>query len=128
MKLTLETKLEVLYKLSFYRNSYEAVSKELGLSFQQVKNQITFRNDLKQQIACYDKIITGGLPGIIWPELYPVKSEMSERDMKKRIGFLEAKLAYYEELARQEGIDLEAVSKKNALKQSENRTEEEKDQ
>ena len=128
MKLTLETKLEVLYKLSFYRNSYEAVSKELGLSFQQVKNQITFRNDLKQQIACYDKIITGGLPGIIWPELYPVKSEMSERDMKKRIGFLEAKLAYYEELAKQEGVDLEEVSKKNVWRQSEKRPEKAKDQ
>src|SRR5574344_2097560 len=128
MRLALETKLEVLYKLSFYRNSYEAVSKELGLNFRQVKDLLSTRNKLKQQIVCYDKIIAGGLPGIIWPELYPVKSEMSERDMKKRISFLEAKLAYYEELARQEGIDLEAVSKKNAWKQSENRTEEEKDQ
>ena len=94
MKLTLETKLEVLYKLSFYRNSYEAVSKELGLSFQQVKNQITFRNDLKQQIACYDKIITGGLPGIIWPELYPVKSEKHKRERKKRTGLREQRLEY----------------------------------
>lgn len=43
----------------------------------------------------------------------------SEADLRKRIKYLEAKVAYYEELSKLEGVDLGKSVKKNAAVPSE---------
>ena len=42
----------------------------------------------------------------------------TEADLRKQIKYLEAKVAYYEELSKLEGIDLSRSLKKNDVRQS----------
>ena len=57
----------------------------------------------------------------MWPELMSVKKNERETvdDLRKRIKYLEAKVAYYEDLSKLEGIDLGRSIKKNAAARSE---------
>jgi hypothetical protein len=57
----------------------------------------------------------------MWPELMTVKKNEreTEADLRKRIKYLEAKVAYYEELSKLEGIDLGRSVKKNDAARSE---------
>lgn len=57
----------------------------------------------------------------MWPELMSMKKNEreTEADLRKRIKYLEAKVAYYEELSKLEGINLDRSVKKNDAGQSE---------
>ncbi len=66
-------------------------------------------------------MMDGGLPYLMWPELMSVKKNEheTEADLRKRIKYLEAKVAYYEELSKLEGINLGRSVKKNDAVRSE---------
>ena len=49
-------------------------------------------------------------------------------DLRKRIKYLEAQVAYYEELSKLEGLDLKVSSKKNGSGQSSSSLKEESEQ
>jgi hypothetical protein len=79
------------------------------------------RNEVKKLIFECSKMIDGGLPYLMWPELMSMKKNEreTEADLRKRIKYLEAKVAYYEELSKLEGINLDRSVKKNDAGQSE---------
>lgn len=121
MEIPLETKVRVLYLIEKEGLCYNQAEKSYGIRRGSYYKIIKSRNRIKKFVFECSKMMDGGLPYLMWPELMSVKKNEheTEADLRKRIKYLEAKVAYYEELSKLEGIDLGRSVKKNDAVRSE---------
>ncbi len=114
MEIPLETKVRVLYLMRDEDISIVQVAKRCRIQRCTCYAIYKRRTGIKKLVFECSKMMDGGLPYLMWPELMFVKENEreTENDLRKRIRYLEAKLAYYEELSKLEGIDLERSVKK----------------
>lgn len=121
MRISLETKVRILYLMKNEGISSYMASKRCGILSATGNEIYKRRNEVKKLIFECCKMIDGGLPYLMWPELMSMKKNEreTEADLRKRIKYLEAKVAYYEELSKLEGINLDRSVKKNDAGQSE---------
>lgn len=117
----IEKKVKLLILLKRDCLSYRSAAKEAGLKFNTVGVIKGQADRIEKNVKEYAKLFDGGLPYLMWPELVSVKKNEheTEADLRKQIKYLEAKVAYYEELSKLEGIDLGRSVKKNAAARSE---------
>ena len=110
MEISLEVKVHFLYLV-----------KKCGINSGSATFFIKRKIIIKKLVSESCKIVDGGLPYLMWPELMSMKKNEreTEADLRKRIKYLEAKVAYYEELSKLEGVDLGKSVKKNAAVPSE---------
>ena len=121
MEIPLETKVRVLYLIEKEGLGCSRAGKLCAIRENNCYKIIKSRNRIKKFVFECSKMIDGGLPYLMWPELMTVKKngQETEADLRKRIKYLEAKVAYYEELSKLEGLDLGRSVKKNAAARSE---------
>ena len=121
MEIPLETKVRILYLMKTEGIFSVQAAKRCGIKEFNGYAIDKSRNKIKKLVFECSKMFDGGLPYLMWPELMSVKQNEreTEADLRKRIKYLEAKVAYYEELTKLEGIDLCRSVKKNAAVQSE---------
>ena len=121
MEIPLETKVRVLYLIEKEGLGCSRAGKLCNLRDTNCYRIIKSSRRIKEFVFECSKMIDGGLPYLMWPELMSVKKNEheTEADLRKRIKYLEAKAAYYEELSKLEGIDLGKSVKKNAATRSE---------
>ena len=126
----IEKKVKLLILLKDNRLSYRSAAKEAGLKFNTVGVIKGQADRIEKNVKEYAKLFDGGLPYLMWPELISVKKNEheTEADLRKQIKYLEAKVAYYEELSKLEGIDLSRSLKKNDVRQSKPSLKEESEQ
>ncbi len=115
MEIPLETKVRVLYLIEKEGLGCSQTGKLCGIRGSSYYKILQSRDRIKKFIFECSKMMDGGLPYLMWPELMSVKKNEreTEADLRKRIKYLEAKVAYYEELSKLEGIDLGRSVKKN---------------
>ena len=120
MEIPLETKVRVLYLFEKEGFGSSETGKLCGIQRTSYYKILESRDRIKKLVFECSKIMDGGLPYLMWPELMSVKKNEheTEADLRKRIKYLEAKVAYYEELSKLEGIDLGKSVKKNAAARS----------
>jgi transposase InsO family protein len=106
MRISLETKVRILYLMKNEGISSYMASKRCGILSATGNEIYKRRNEVKKLIFECSKMIDGGLPYLMWPELMSMKKNEreTEADLRKRIKYLEAKVAYYEELSKLKGI------------------------
>ena len=121
MEIPLETKVRVLYLMKKEGIAIGQATERCGIKRSTCYAIQTRGDEIKKLISECSKMMDGGLPYLMWPELMSVKKNEheTEADLRKRIKYLEAKVAYYEELSKLEGIDLGKSVKKNAAARSE---------
>jgi hypothetical protein len=121
MEIPLETKVRILYLMKNEGIVSGQAAKRCGIKKCSGYAIDKRRNEIKKIVFECSKILDGGLPYLMWPELMSVKKNEreTEADLRKRIKYLEAKVAYYEELSKLEGIDLGRSVKKNDAARSE---------
>ena len=115
MEIPLETKVRVLYLIEKEGLGCSQTGKLCGIRGSSYYKILQSRDRIKKFVFECSKMMDGGLPYLMWPELMSVKKNEreTEADLRKRIKYLEAKVAYYEELSKLEGIDLGRSVKKN---------------
>lgn len=115
MEITLETKVRILYLMKSEGIVSGQAAKRCGIRQNSGYAIDKRKNEIKKLVFECSKMLDGGLPYLMWPELMSMKKEEheTEADLRKRIKYLEAKVAYYEELSKLEGVDLGQSSKKN---------------
>ena len=115
MKIPIETKIKMLYLIEKEGLVVGQAAKHCGITSSCGYMIYKYKNEIKKFIFECSKMMDGGLPYLMWPELMSVKKNEheTETDLRKRIKYLEAKVAYYEELSKLEGIDLGRSVKKN---------------
>lgn len=115
MEIPLETKVRVLYLIEKEGLGCSQTGKLCGIRGSSYYKILQSRDRIKKFVFECSKMMDGGLPYLMWPELMSVKKNEreTEADLRKRIKYLEAKVAYYEELSKLEGIDLGRSIKKN---------------
>ena len=115
METSLETKVRILYLTQNEGITCGQAAKRCGLSRYAGYNILNRRDEIQKFVFECSRMMDGGLPYLMWPELLAMKKNEreTEADLRKRIKYLEAKVAYYEELSKLEGIDLGQSSKKN---------------
>ena len=115
MEIPLETKVRVLYLIEKEGLGCSQTGKLCGIRGSSYYKILQSRDRIKKFVFECSKMMDGGLPYLMWPELMSVKKNEreTEADLRKRIKYLEAKVAYYEELSKLEGIDLDRSVKKN---------------
>ncbi len=130
MEIPLEAKVRILYLIEKEGLSNTQAAKSCGLKQYSYYKILKRRNKIKKLVFECSKMLDGGLPYLMWPELMSMKKEENETeaDLRKRIKYLEAKVAYYEELSKLEGIDLGSSVKKNATVRSKLSLKEESEQ
>ena len=121
MEIPLETKVRVLYLTEKEGLGCRQTGKLCGIRGSSYYKILESRDRIKKFILECSKMLDGGLPYLMWPELMSVEKNEheTEADLRKRIKYLEAKVAYYEELSKLEGIDLGRSVKKNDAARSE---------
>jgi len=120
-KIELNKKIKLLTLLSNEKMPLSKAAKITGLELcaaSRIKNSEA--QNIENIIKECAKVLDGGLPYLLWPELVPMKKneKETEADLKKRIKYLEVQVAYYEELSKLEGLNLKHSSKKNDSGQS----------
>lgn len=115
MEIPLETKVRVLYLIEKEGLGCSQTGKLCGIRGSSYYKILQSRDRIKKFVFECSKMMDGGLPYLMWPELMSVKKNEreTEADLRKQIKYLEAKVAYYEELSKLEGIDLGRSVKKN---------------
>lgn len=115
METSLETKVRILYLTQNEGITCGQAAKRCGLSRYAGYNILNRRDEIQKFVFECCRMMDGGLPYLMWPELLAMKKNEreTEADLRKRIKYLEAKVAYYEELSKLEGVDLGQSSKKN---------------
>ena len=115
METSLETKVRILYLTQNEGITCGQAAKRCGLSRYARYNILNRRDEIQKFVFECSRMMDGGLPYLMWPELLAMKKNEreTEADLRKRIKYLEAKVAYYEELSKLEGVDLGQSSKKN---------------
>ncbi len=115
METSLETKVRILYLTQNEGITCGQAAKRCGLSRYAGYNILNRRDEIQKFVFECSRMMDGGLPYLMWPELLAMKKNEreTEADLRKRIKYLEAKVAYYEELSKLEGVDLGQSSKKN---------------
>ena len=115
METSLETKVRILYLTQNEGITCGQAAKRCGLSRYAGYNILNRRDEIQKFVFECSRMMDGGLPYLMWPELLAMKKNEreTEADLRKRIKYLEAKVAYYEELSKLEGIDLGQSAKKN---------------
>ena len=121
MESNLDVKLRFLYLVEKCGLSQTQAAKMCGVSGGSGTFFIRRKNEIKKLVSESCRMIDGGLPYLMWPELMSMKKNEreTEADLRKRIKYLEAKVDYYEELSKLEGVDLGKSVKKNAVVPSE---------
>lgn len=116
----LEKKLKTLLLLKEKHLSLGKTSKNVGLPVPTISNIKKQEGRIEHFMKEYAKLFDGGLPYLLWPEIMTMKKneKETEADLRKKIKYLEAKVAYYEELSKLEGLDLALSAKKNGSGQS----------
>ncbi len=116
----IEKKVKILALLKRNQMSLAKTVRSSGQSRAAVRNVIIREKRIEKLIKDCAKILDGGLPYLLWPEMLSMKKDEKETqaDLRKRIKYLEAKVAYYEELSKLEGVDLSVSAKKNDSGQS----------
>lgn len=127
MEITLETKVRILYLMKSEGIVSGQAAKRCGIRQNSGYAIDKRKNEIKKLVFECSKMLDGGLPYLMWPELMSMKKEEheTEADLRKRIKYLEAKVAYYEELSKLEGIDFGKSVKKNAAVRSKPSSQEE---
>lgn len=120
MEIPLESKVRILYLMKTEGVVCSQAAERCGINKSSGYTIEKRKNEIKKLVFECSKMLDGGLPYLMWPELMSVKKEEheTEADLRKRIKYLEAKVAYYEELSKLEGIDLGSSVKKNAAARS----------
>ncbi len=121
METSLETKVRILYLMKNEGIACSQAAKRCGIPRYAGYKILNRRDEIQKFVFECCKMVDGGLPYLMWPELLSMKKNEreTEADLRKRIKYLEAKVAYYEELSKLEGIDLGQSVKKNGAGQSE---------
>lgn len=121
MRIPMETKVRILYLMQNEGIACSLAAKRCGISRYAGYNILNRRDEIQKFVFECCKMVDGGLPYLMWPELLSMKKNEreTEADLRRRIKYLEAKVAYYEELSKLEGIDLGQSVKKNGAGQSE---------
>ena len=126
----IEKQVNLLFMLKCKRMSLSKTAKLSGYSRGAVENVKLREKRIENLVKDCARILDGGLPYLLWPEMLEMKKngKETESDLRKRIKYLEAKVAYYEELSKLEGLDLKVSSKKNGSGQSSSSLKEESEQ
>ena len=115
MEISLEKKVRILHLVENEGLLAEQAAKRCGVPVRTGYRIVKYKDTVKTSVFECSRMMDGGLPYLMWPELLAMKKNEreTEADLRKRIKYLEAKVAYYEELSKLEGIDLGQSSKKN---------------
>ena len=111
----MEKKVRILHLVENEGLAAEQAAKCCGVPVSTGYRIVKYKDTVKTSVFECSRMMDGGLPYLMWPELLAMKKNEreTEADLRKRIKYLEAKVAYYEELSKLEGIDLGQSSKKN---------------
>ena len=111
----MEKKVRILHLVENEGLLAEQAAKRCGVPVSTGYRIVKYKDTVKTSVFECSRMMDGGLPYLMWPELLALtKNEReTEADLRKRIKYLEAKVAYYEELSKLEGVDLGQSSKKN---------------
>ena len=111
----MEKKVRILHLVENEGLAAEQAAKRCGVPVSTGYRIVKYKDTVKTSVFECSRMMDGGLPYLMWPELLAMKKNEreTEADLRKRIKYLEAKVAYYEELSKLEGIDLGQSSKKN---------------
>ncbi len=126
----IEKQVNLLFMLKCKRMSLAKTAKMSGYSIGAVENVKLREKRIEKIVKDCARILDGGLPYLLWPEMTEMANngKETEADLRKRIKYLEAQVAYYEELSKLEGLDLKVSSKKNGSGQSSSSLKEESEQ
>ena len=126
----IEKQVNLLFMLKCKRMSLSKTAKLSGYSRGAVENVKLREKRIEKIVKDCARILDGGLPYLLWPEMTKMANngKETEADLRKRIKYLEAQVAYYEELSKLEGLDLKVSSKKNGSGQSSSSLKEESEQ
>ncbi len=126
----IEKQVNLLFMLKCKRMSLSKTAKLSGYSRGAVENVKLREKRIEKIVKDCARILDGGLPYLLWPEMTEMANngKETEADLRKRIKYLEAQVAYYEELSKLEGLDLKVSSKKNGSGQSSSSLKEESEQ
>lgn len=126
-KVEIEKQVKLLFQLRENGMSVCRTVRATGQPSGAVQNVKIHAGRIENLVKDCARILDGDLPYLLWPEMLEMKKngKETESDLRKRIKYLEAKVAYYEELSKLEGVDLNISSKKNATAQSERFSKEE---
>ncbi len=110
----IEKQVNLLFMLKCKRMSLSKTAKLSGYSRGAVENVKLREKRIEKIVKDCARILDGGLPYLLWPEMTEMANngKETEADLRKRIKYLEAQVAYYEELSKLEGLDLKVSSKK----------------
>ena len=125
MEISLEKKVRILHLVENEGLAAEQAAKRCGVPVSTGYRIVKYKDTVKTSVFECSRMMDGGLPYLMWPELLAMKKNEreTEADLRKRIKYLEAKVAYYEELSKLEGVDLGQSSKKNDAGQSQRSSE-----
>jgi len=115
----LERKFTILNEALLMGASASSLARKYGASKTAVAKWIHGQRQIVQECLSYVKLADEGKFQILLEKNGMEKDENKKtlKDYKRETEYLKAKLAYYEELAKQSGIDLTNPSKKNGTGQ-----------
>ena len=127
MEIPLEKKIELLLLTHSGGMSWQKAAQQQHIALSSAWKLLQNAEKTRQRFIEYATVLDGGRPYLLWPELLTMNTDNTEtpRDLRKRIRYLEAKVAYYEELAKLEGMSFAKSVKKNDCTPSETHPTEE---
>lgn len=116
----LEKKITILNEALLTGASANSLAKKYGMDHSQIAVWLRKQETIVQECLVYVKLADEGKFQILLEKNGMAKDENKKtlKDYKRENEYLKTKLAYYEELAKQDGVDLTNPSKKNGTGQS----------
>lgn len=116
----LEKKITILNEALLTGASANSLAKKYGMAHSQITVWLCKQETIVQECLDYVKLADEGKFQILLEKNGMAKDENKKtlKDYKRENEYLKTKLAYYEELAKQDGVDLTNPSKKNGTRQS----------